>query len=81
MPRKAPPGMLSYALELLTEIHDRAGFYSGLESVDRYLWETARSHLAKGDSVTRVLVGADALPLKQILGYFTLSTILVEATP
>ena len=47
--------MSSYALEILAECHDRAGFASGLESVDRYLRETARSHLEKGISVTRVL--------------------------
>ena len=47
--------MSSYALEILAECHDRAGFTSGLESVDRYLQETARGHLEKGISVTRVL--------------------------
>lgn len=72
--------MSSYAIELLSEEHDRAGFASGLESVDRYLRETARGHLAKGVSVTRVIVGAEAVPPKPILGYFTLSTIVVEAT-
>lgn len=45
MPRNAPPGMLSYVLEILSEIHDRAGFDSGLESVDRYLKDNARSRI------------------------------------
>lgn len=71
--------MSSYALEILSEKHDRAGFTSGLESVDRYLREIARGHLQKGVSATRVLVAADALPPKAILGFFTLSTIMIEA--
>ena len=71
--------MSSYALEILSENHDRAGFTSGLESVDRYLRETARGHLQKGVSVTRVLVAADAQPPKAVLGFFTLSSIMVEA--
>ena len=50
-----------------------------MESVDRYLRETARSHLEKGVSVTRVLVAADATPPKVVLGFFTLSNITVEA--
>lgn len=70
--------MSSYDLEILAESHDRAGFESGLESVDRYLRETARGHLSKGVSVTRVLVEAGALPPKPILGYFTLSSITIE---
>ena len=71
--------MSSYALEILTECHNRPGFSSGLESVDRYLRETARGHLAKGVSVTRVLVDASALPPKAILGFFTLSNIIVDS--
>ena len=71
--------MSSYALEILADCHARAEFASGLESVDRYLRETARSHLEKGVSVTRVLVAADATPPKTVLGYFTLSNITVEA--
>lgn len=71
--------MSSYALEILADCHDRANFTSGLESVDRYLRETARGHLAKGVSVTRVLVEADSPPPKTILGFFTLSSITVDA--
>lgn len=54
--------MSSYALELLADGHDQAGFASGLETVDRYLRETARGHMLKGVSVTRVLVEGGALP-------------------
>lgn len=71
--------MSSYALEILAGCHSRGEFVSGLESVDRYLRETARSHLDKGVSVTRVLVAAAATPPKAVLGLFTLSNITVEA--
>lgn len=79
MPQNLPPAMSSYALEILAVDHDRAGFISGLESVDRYLRETARGHLAKGISVTRVLVETHAAPPKATLGLFTLSSITVDA--
>jgi GNAT superfamily N-acetyltransferase len=71
--------MSSYVLELLDGSHDRVGFFSGLDTVDRYLRETARSHLEKGVSVTRILVESDAVSPKAVLGYFTLSNITVEA--
>ena len=71
--------MSSYALEIVAECHDRAGFASGLESVDRYLREAARGHLEKGISVTRVVVEVGGTPPKQVVGYFTLSNIAVEA--
>lgn len=71
--------MSSYVLELLDGSHDRVGFVSGLDSVDRYLRETARGHMEKGVSVTRVLIEAEAMTPKAVLGYFTLSNITVEA--
>lgn len=54
-------------------------FGSGLESIDRYLKETARGHTEKGISLTRVLVAPEARPPKPILGYFTLTPCMVEA--
>ena len=71
--------MSAYDLELLSDAHDRAGFHCGEESLDRYLKETAKGHLAKGVSVTRVLVERDMRAPIPILGYFTLTTILAEA--
>ena len=52
--------MSGFDLELLSGEHDRKGFCCGKESLDRYLRETARGHLAKGVSITRVLVERDA---------------------
>ena len=71
--------MSRYVLEPLAKEHDRKAFQSGLESIDRYLKETARGHMEKGISVTRVLTPADANPPKPILGFITLSQISVEA--
>ena len=71
--------MSAYDLELISDQHDRAGFSCGKPSLDRYLKETARGHLAKGVSVTRVLVPRSAKPPKPVVGYFTLTTIVAEA--
>ncbi len=71
--------MSKYVLELLDKSHERKGFCSGLDTVDRYLKETARGHAEKNISVTRVLVERDAVSPKPIIGYFTLSQISVEA--
>ncbi|MFV1996184.1 MAG: GNAT family N-acetyltransferase [Verrucomicrobiales bacterium] len=71
--------MSRYVLEPLAREHDRRAFHSGLESIDRYLKETARGHTEKGISVTRVLTPPDASPPKPILGFITLSQISVEA--
>lgn len=71
--------MSAYDLELLACCHDKKGFHCGKESLDRYLRETAKGHLLKGVSVTRVLVEKDAPAPARIFGYFTLTTILAEA--
>jgi GNAT superfamily N-acetyltransferase len=71
--------MSAFDLELLADEHDRARFHCGSESLDRYLQETAKGHLAKGVSITRVMVERDASAPKPILGYFTLTTLLAEA--
>lgn len=72
--------MSRFAVEVLSRDHDRAKFDSGLESVDRYLKETARGHTEKGVSLTRVLVETTATPPKRVVAFFTLSTVLVEAS-
>jgi GNAT superfamily N-acetyltransferase len=71
--------MSRYVLELLSDQHDRNGFNCGKDSLERYLRETAKGHLLKGVSVTRVLVEHDSRRPIPILGYFTLTTIVAEA--
>ena len=71
--------MSRFVLELLYGSHDRKSFVSGLDSIDLYLRQTARSHTDKGVSLTRVLVGTEAKPPKSIHGYFTLGPCMVEA--
>jgi len=43
-------------IEPLGSSHDRAGFDCGVTSLNRYLRETARQHVAKGIGKTFVLV-------------------------
>lgn len=71
--------MSGFDLELLSGEHDRKGFCCGKEPLDRYLRETARGHLSKGVSITRVLVERDAAKPKPILGYFTLASTVATA--
>jgi GNAT superfamily N-acetyltransferase len=71
--------MSAYDLELLSDRHNKKGFHCGKENLDAYLRETAKGHLLKGVSVTRVLVENGAAVPIPILGYFTLTMILAEA--
>lgn len=70
--------MSAFVLELLSDDHDRKGFRSGSSSLDQYLRETAKGHLLKGVSITRVLVEQGAVKPKPILGYFTLTSIVAK---
>lgn len=60
-------------IEPLSSSHDRAGFDCGVPSLERYLRETARQHVAKGVAKTFVLVEDERSAPKPILGFFTLS--------
>ena len=71
--------MSGFDLELLSGDHDRKGFRCGSEPLERYLRETAKSHLAKGVSITRVMVERNARKPKPVLGYFTLTSTLAKA--
>lgn len=59
--------------ELLDAAHDRGGFDCGAESLNRYLQQIARQHIAKGISKTFVLVEERAVAPKPVLGFFTIS--------
>ena len=72
--------MSEFDLELLSDDHDRKGFRCGKDSLERYLRETAKGHLAKGVSITRVLVERNARKPKPVLGYFTLTSTVASAT-
>ena len=71
--------MSAFDLELLTNERAQNAFRCGSESLERYLRETARGHLAKRVSITRVLVERNAVRPKPILGYFTLTSTLAKA--
>ena len=71
--------MSGFDLELLSDDHDRKGFRCGSESLNRYLRETAKGHLTKGVSITRVMVERIDRKPRPIPGYFTLTSTLVKA--
>lgn len=71
--------MSGFDLELLSDDHDKKGFRCGKDSLERYLRETAKGHLAKGVSITRVLVERHARKPKPVLGYFTLTSTVASA--
>jgi GNAT superfamily N-acetyltransferase len=70
-------------IEPLGSNHDRAGFDCGVTSLNRYLRETARQHVAKGIAKTFVLVDETGGTPKPVLGFFTLSLcqVLADAVP
>lgn len=72
--------MSEFDLELLSDDHDRKKFRCGKDSLERYLRETAKGHLNKGVSITRVLVERNARKPKPVLGYFTLTSTVASAT-
>lgn len=71
--------MSEFDLELLSDDHDRKEFRCGKDSLERYLRETAKGHLTKGVSITRVLVERNARKPKPVLGYFTLTSTVASA--
>ena len=66
-------------IELLDATHDRVGFDSGVDALNRYLKETARQHVLKGLSMTWVAVDEHSPAPKPVLGFFTLSLCQVVA--
>jgi len=60
-------------IEPLDATHDRAGFDCGSEFLNGFLLQLARQHNERGVARTFVMVEADALPPKPVLGFFSLS--------
>ena len=61
----------SVRIEPLSERHDRDGFSSGVETLDRYLHQQAGQDLRRG--IASIFVAVEAERPESILGYFTLS--------
>lgn len=64
---------MNRVIELLDASHDRTGFDCGYEPLNRFLQQVARQHNERGVARTYVMVEADALSPKSILGFFSLS--------
>lgn len=60
-------------LELLDASHDRKGFDCGRTELNTYLQQVARQHLARDISRVFVIVEAEVLAPKPILGFFSLT--------
>ena len=69
---------MSVRFKPLSKEHDRAGFRSASEALNRYLRELARKDAERGVGVAFVMVD-DAAP-KTIIGYYTLSSFSIELT-
>ena len=65
-----------FETEVLSKKHDRNGFHSGNEALDRYLKQIASQDVKRGLAIVHVLVAKDA-PQK-ILGFYTLSNESIE---
>jgi ribosomal protein S18 acetylase RimI-like enzyme len=67
----------SIRIEPLGQIHDRAGFTCGNDSLDRYLREQANQDTRRG--VARIFVAVEPGRPARIAGFFTLSAASVVA--
>lgn len=66
----------SLIIEPLNATHDRASFYSGVEMLDDYLHKRAKQDVRR--HITRVFVAAETDSPKQVVGYYTLSSLSIE---
>ncbi|ROZ69010.1 N-acetyltransferase [Ramlibacter sp. WS9] len=73
MPAPATP----YRIEALGKTHERAAFTCGSAALDRYLQQQARQDAEKSVAAPFVLTTP---PARQVLGYYTLSASLVNAS-
>ncbi len=66
-----------YRIEALGKAHDRTAFHCGSVALDRYLHQQARQDAEKNTAAPFVLT---APPTSQVLGYYTLSASVVNAS-
>ncbi len=66
-------------IELLAKSHDRDGFDCGSEPLNLFLKQTARQHAERGISRTFVLIDAEAVEPKPILGFFSLNICQIKS--
>ena len=71
------PPVTPYRVEPLGKSHDREGFSCGSPPLDRYLRQQARQDAEKRVAAPFVLIEP---PASQVLGYYTLSASVVDAS-
>jgi len=69
----ASDGFSNLIIEPLSSAHDRTGFTSGAESLDRYIRKQASQDIKR--RISRVFVATRTDDREKILGYYTLSAI------
>ena len=65
-----------FVINPLSPSQDRAGFHSGVESLDRYLKKQARQDIKR--RISRVFVATRIENPKKVVGYYTLSSLSIE---
>lgn len=76
MSSEAAIAIESLTIEALGRDHDRAGFYCGVESLDRYLKHQAGQDVKR--RISRVFVARRSQERTRVLGYYTLSTLSID---
>ncbi len=63
-------------IEPLNATHDRPGFHSGVELLDRYLRKQAKQDINR--HISRVFVAVEKSRPQKVVGYYTLSSLSIE---
>ncbi|MEN8178969.1 MAG: GNAT family N-acetyltransferase [Pseudomonadota bacterium] len=63
-------------IEPLNREHGRSSFNCGIESLDRYLKQQANQDIKR--RISRVFIARSPMDKKEVLGYYTLSTLSID---
>ncbi len=69
-------GSERFVINSLSPAQDRAGFHSGVESLDRYLKKQAKQDIKR--RISRVFVATRIKNPRKVVGYYTLSSLSIE---
>lgn len=69
-------GYEKLVIEPLGSLHNRQGFYCGVEALDNYLKKQAKQDVKR--RISKVFVATTEANPENIIGYYTLSTLSIE---
>jgi hypothetical protein len=69
-------GFQKLIIRPLDSAHNRSGFKCGIEALDRYLTKQANQDVKR--RISRVFVAIEPDTPKEVIGYYTLSTLSIE---